>query len=145
MCSDHQTCVLQRLFVDCIVGCLFVENLVESAGAESIWFALQDFLKAPEWVFQHLYCWNEAARKPVKQLRITATQTMSWKNTRSQRKWFMLNVFMFYSERKGLNDGLCLRGFMGARVEKRFLCFSENRCWHRRLIMEASSALIYWW
>lgn len=56
MCSDHQTCVLQRLFVGCIVGsivgcivgCLFVENLVESAGAESIWFALQDFLKAPE-------------------------------------------------------------------------------------------------
>lgn len=48
MCSDHQTCVLQRLFVGCIVSCLFVENLVESAGAESIWFALQDFLKAPE-------------------------------------------------------------------------------------------------
>lgn len=136
----------------CIVGCLFVENLVNSAGAESIWFALQDFLKAPEWihkdwkwVFQHLYCWNEAARKPVKQLRITAAQTMRWKNTKSQRKWFMLNVFMLYSERKGLNDGLCLCGFMGARVEKRFLCFSENRCWHRCLIMEASSALIYRW
>lgn len=78
-CAQTIKRVLQRLFVGCIVGCLFVENLVESAGAESIWFALQDFLKAPEWVFQHLYCWNEAARKPIKQLRITAVQTMSWK------------------------------------------------------------------